>query len=183
MGDRGGGVEGDSRFGWSAARGPEAAVGERKEGVLGFFEGWGVIQEVEDGGEGGEARGKGGSVSVVVGRVRWGGGRWNGEGEGERDFNEPLEIYYYHMSPFFGRILLLIEPRFSFFLFILLQSIDLPDRKCKLGSVRGADTLLAPYHGLTQGGVVGDTLGAGERWHGWHVENFILEKDQHNAFV
>lgn len=67
MGERGCSVEADPCFGRSSVRSPEPAVGECEEGVLG----WGglvgriLVEELEDRGEGGEARGEGRSVSVV----------------------------------------------------------------------------------------------------------------------
>lgn len=100
--------------------------------------------------------------------------------------NGPLEIYRHYMCLLPGllrRFLFPIPLNPSAPLVLLLLTIKLPHRKRKLCSVRSANAFLAPRHRVARGGVVGDAFGAGERRHRRHVKDFVLEEDQHGAFV
>lgn len=93
----------------------------------------------------------------------------------------PLEIYHDYMFA------LSICASLFFWAFIAslfrLLTPNLPHGKRELRPVRSTEALLAPHHRPTCSGIIRDALCAGERWHGRHVENFVLKDDQHEAFV
>ena len=59
----------------------------------------------------------------------------------------------------------------------------LPHRDRQPRTILCGDALFAPHHGAALRGVVGDTLRPGKWRHRRHVDDAVLEQDQHNAFV
>lgn len=59
----------------------------------------------------------------------------------------------------------------------------LPHRDRQPRAIHCGNALFAPHHGAALGGVVGDALRPRKWRHGRHVDDAVLEQDQHNAFV